>query len=70
MVGFLLWCILFVLCWPLALFAADFAAVSPDRNYCSRGTWITQRAFPLAGSLIARPANHLSHLYTFPVTSG
>jgi len=21
MVGFLLWCILFVLCWPLALFA-------------------------------------------------
>jgi hypothetical protein len=65
MVKFLLWCILLVLCWPLALLAvsdrlAHFAAV-PDSG--DRGRWrvrLATRNFVLAGKDIARAAKCLS----------
>lgn len=57
MVGFLLWCILFVLCWPLALFALVMCPI----------VWLILLPFRLIGITVHGVLGLLSALFLLPV---
>jgi hypothetical protein len=55
-VGFLLWCILFVLCWPLALFALFLYPI----------VWLILLPFRLLGIAVGGALNLVGALITLP----
>jgi hypothetical protein len=57
MVGFLLWCILFLLCWPLALLAL---IVYPF-------VWLILLPFRIAGIAVTGVLGLLSALFFLPI---
>jgi hypothetical protein len=56
MVGFLLWCILFVLCWPLALFALFLYPI----------VWLVLLPFRLVGIAVGGALELVAALITLP----
>jgi hypothetical protein len=57
MVGFLLWCILLVLCWPLALFALVMYPL----------VWLILLPFRVVGIAVHGVLGFLSALFFLPV---
>ena len=57
MVGFLLWCILFVLCWPLALFALVMYPI----------VWLILLPFRVAGIAVHGVLGLLSAIFFLPI---
>ena len=57
MVGFLLWCILFVLCWPLALFALVMYPI----------VWLLLLPFRLVGIAVHGVLGLLSAIFFLPI---
>jgi len=57
MVGFLLWCILFILCWPLALFALVLYPI----------VWLLLLPFRLVGIAVGGALELVWVLITLPV---
>ncbi len=57
MVGFLLWCILFVLCWPLALFALIMYPL----------VWLVLLPFRVVGIAVHGVLGFLGALFFLPV---
>ncbi|HLZ11461.1 MAG TPA: hypothetical protein VKP58_02640 [Candidatus Acidoferrum sp.] len=57
MVGFLLWCILFVLCWPLALLALVLYPV----------VWLLSIPFRIVGITVNGVFRLLSAIFYLPV---
>ena len=57
MVGFLLWCILFVLCWPLALFALFLYPI----------VWLLLLPFRLVGIAVHGVLGLVSAIFMLPV---
>jgi hypothetical protein len=56
MAGFLLWCILFVLCWPLALFALVLYPI----------VWLLLLPFRLIGIAVGGALELVAALITLP----
>ncbi len=56
MVGFLLWCILFVLCWPLALFALILYPI----------VWLLLLPFRLIGIAVGGALELVAAIITLP----
>ncbi len=56
MVGFLLWCILFILCWPLALFALVLYPI----------VWLLLLPFRLVGIAVGGVLELIWALITLP----
>jgi len=56
MVGFLLWCILFILCWPLALFALILYPI----------VWLLLLPFRLVGIAVGGVLELVWSLITLP----
>ncbi len=57
MVGFLLWCILFVLCWPLAILALVLYPI----------VWLLTLPFRIIGITVDGVFRLLSAIFTLPV---
>jgi hypothetical protein len=57
MIGFLLWCILFVLCWPLALVALFLYSI----------VWLVLLPFRLVGIAVGGALELVWALITLPV---
>jgi len=57
MVGFLLWCILFVLCWPLALLALVLCPI----------VWLLSIPFRIVGITVNGVFRLLSAIFYLPV---
>lgn len=57
MVGFLLWCILFVLCWPLALFALVMYPI----------VWLLLLPFRVVGIAVHGVLGLLSAIFFLPI---
>jgi hypothetical protein len=57
MAGFLLWCILFVLCWPVALFALVMYPI----------VWLILIPFRIAGIAVSGVLSLLSAMFFLPV---
>lgn len=56
MVGFLLWCILFVLCWPLAILALVLYPI----------VWLLTLPFRIIGITVNGVFRLLSSIFTLP----
>jgi len=56
MIGFLLWCILFVLCWPLALFALVMYPI----------VWLLLLPFRLIGIAVGGVLELVAAIITLP----
>ncbi len=57
MLGFLLWCILFILCWPLALFALVLYPI----------VWLLLLPFRLIGIAVGGALELVGAIITLPV---